>query len=739
MENYLDHDQEVKFGDSLLEQSQDWQWFIDLIEERYELCDVKSYNEFQERTYYYIEILQKLTKVVECCDREWTCNLTVSHDLLSLAKYFCGLIEKDTIILSIKSNIGKLLCIGVWFNKLRDSRKQSSDIADLMALNVRNYWQLADLRISREDELSIIEYLDSIQLNMFDKHKQCLKDNIEKKEYGISEQFFHKYKEQLSGPNVFKLHHIHREAFLSWQENMLLDIVSTSIKRVSDEQIKHTCSFFVNHEEWTDDLLGRLMTFFPDPLSHYLIETVNYVQNKTLPSNGTIDVYCEMLAEKLKREDAEAPQSYEYTILSSMLNEQVFRKSEKTERFKDLMKSIHSTSSIQIMMQLYNDGFPISKKQKKSVEYYMSEQYKEISEVSDYTEFLGYLKNRNNPKNITQEYYDMIMPSFDSIIQKYSDIRIAELFMVCMRFLVEVKGVNSKVDKQIVNENMIWLQEEWQNKYYETQKKNMHVIPFKREINAEMIRGLNKEILSNPRLLSDQCMFASIDQMVDAMESVSENAVNQLFRKIIISPIFPFNEVILVDEKHDIDKFHIGYIAKIIKKYNYRFINHMMPEAYLAGLHETYKRFASILIPLFIEEKKLYQILEKEYNLDLIPYSDSIQIGHLTQFFPLLEIAIRKLGSEYGIVPFKEGDKDYMKYKDPKSVLGDILKSSFSDSGSFEKVSDLLFVYHFLYNGNSYNIRNESIHGRYYTNGEQLKFAFKISELALYMVLFRNR
>ncbi len=50
---------------------------------------------------------------------------------------------------------------------------------------------------------------------------------------------------------------------------------------------------------------------------------------------------------------------------------------------------------------------------------------------------------------------------------------------------------------------------------------------------------------------------------------------------------------------------------------------------------------------------------------------------------------------------------------------------------------DLLFVYHFMYNGNSLNIRNECIHGRNFLEGNQLRYAFKVTLLALYMIIFR--
>lgn len=42
-----------------------------------------------------------------------------------------------------------------------------------------------------------------------------------------------------------------------------------------------------------------------------------------------------------------------------------------------------------------------------------------------------------------------------------------------------------------------------------------------------------------------------------------------------------------------------------------------------------------------------------------------------------------------------------------------------------------------MYNSNSLNIRNECMHGRDYLSGKRLKFAFKMTLLAIYMVIFR--
>lgn len=44
-----------------------------------------------------------------------------------------------------------------------------------------------------------------------------------------------------------------------------------------------------------------------------------------------------------------------------------------------------------------------------------------------------------------------------------------------------------------------------------------------------------------------------------------------------------------------------------------------------------------------------------------------------------------------------------------------------------------------MYNGTSFNIRNELVHGREYIEEGGLKFSFGITLLSIYMIVFRIR
>lgn len=52
LDNYLEHEDKVKFVDGVLAKSQEWQWFIECVEQKFELDDIKNYEEFKEKIYH---------------------------------------------------------------------------------------------------------------------------------------------------------------------------------------------------------------------------------------------------------------------------------------------------------------------------------------------------------------------------------------------------------------------------------------------------------------------------------------------------------------------------------------------------------------------------------------------------------------------------------------------------------------------------------------------------------------
>lgn len=81
--------------------------------------------------------------------------------------------------------------------------------------------------------------------------------------------------------------------------------------------------------------------------------------------------------------------------------------------------------------------------------------------------------------------------------------------------------------------------------------------------------------------------------------------------------------------------------------------------------------------------------------------------------------------------------RTFMQCNDPSSLLRELLLQIYNEQKSFENVSDIMFVYNSMYNSNFLNIRNECIHGRDYLAGGKLRYAFRVTLLCIYMVMFR--
>ena len=114
-------------------------------------------------------------------------------------------------------------------------------------------------------------------------------------------------------------------------------------------------------------------------------------------------------------------------------------------------------------------------------------------------------------------------------------------------------------------------------------------------------------------------------------------------------------------------------------------------------------------------------------------------LAHITQLFPYLEQMIRKIGSLTGYVPFQLNEERFMKYKDPSTLLIEILTDIYKESSAFESAPDILMAFNYMYNVNSLNIRNECIHGRDYQDGDSLRYAFRLTLFVMNTLLNRIR
>lgn len=147
----------------------------------------------------------------------------------------------------------------------------------------------------------------------------------------------------------------------------------------------------------------------------------------------------------------------------------------------------------------------------------------------------------------------------------------------------------------------------------------------------------------------------------------------------------------------------------------------------------------------FISLNSLYKVVQNKVqqdnklNFSMIDLDDNIQIAHITQLFPMLEMKIRCLGEKKGIFPQKELDTSQISFKDPSSILIHIIVSEVrEDRVGFKLCETELFLYLCLYAQNSLNIRNQCIHARDYINGSRLEFGLKVTLFCLLLLIYKK-
>ena len=736
--NYLDHEIHVKFVDGILEQSQNWQWFIEYIEDNYNLLDISSYIEYQNRSNSLIRILSNFINILEICDSNFQFRTILLQEIYEISKYYVGATERENCAKKVSSEFSKILFLSVWLTKLQNSGNNSKYIIDNRFMNQRNFHQALNMQEFDYDKDEIILYLEKIKLTEFERIKRNIEDNLNRVVYGVSESFFERYGDRLFSVNCFSFQSFDREIGLTWQEDTLLDMLQISIRNGEIIPIySNGDSIVPNYKGWTPDLLKQLKNYFNNQISDFVIESVDFLLNRKDPNIKTIESHCNLFLELIsKGEDYEILTSSTFEILTMLFDEGVMNRIEKTEVIKEFYKNLHSITSVNLLVRL-RSSFPLHKDQIQSVKDYIENQYKTISDINDIPNLTQYLENDDIAIHINQSYYNETKDKFLDLTKDVNDILVANLFYQAMLFLITVNQTNQIVDKRIVKQDMINLQEDWQKNRYQEQTKNLHEFTNSIQISTEEVEKYNKSILENPIIVANSTVLAKVDDLISVLERTSNHSLMYMVSRIEINNIFPIKDTGINFDRHETDNILRKQVEKIIEKYGYKFINILDADIYVSAVHNTYINNVYFVINLFNKEKELYELLEKIIGVRLIPFNEQISLGHLTQLFPLLEMEIRKLGKLFGIVPFKENVREFMKFKDPSSILRELIEDVYEELDGLESAPDLLFVYHFMYNSNSLNIRNECIHGREYFEGYMLKFAFKVTMLALYMIRFR--
>ncbi|OUN92648.1 hypothetical protein B5F98_11335 [Pseudoflavonifractor sp. An44] len=742
MKNYLDHNDKVKYVDGLLSHSQEWQWFIDLLIKSFDIHEINSWDDYEKISHSVRDIFNYFIQISKISDKTWVFSQNEFYEIWEIARYYLSIQTFDACSSKIKSSLAKVMLFCVWLTKLGNlsCNSDTSYIYDIRILNQKNYFQLINLDPYLSNEDAIFAYAEKIHIFGFNEPLKCLRDNLSAIEHPCDEHFFDKNEEKILNYNALSFQSVITEPYSSWQELYLLDMLKVNLKDNKLQPMFSSGNVTVpDMSLWEEKVLYQMKEYFHHESANFLIDTILYiVHNIPLPKE-IIKLHLTLLVNALEvdKDTFSICTSSSYKIISILFKGKSFKGFEQEPTFRKLIEIIQRITDVDFIIRLKNDLYPICKTQKLLIDEFYKSKYKRIINVSNITELDTYLKDHDNPVLINTEHLLIVQAKFNEYISSENGVIISTLFYRYMIFLFNVNDKNQIVDKRWTHSEMIRIQRLWQNDYYMSQAQNMQTFSYSQQISPEIITKFNEQALLNPIFFALQCIPCSKEKLIELMQCTSQYPIIHLVNRITLSPIFPIGEVKIHLERHDIDNVLSEMIQNILETNGYKFLNILPISSYLLDIHERYKQHTFTAVSFFNREKDLYGIIQKETDIKLLPFSQTLTLGMLTQLFPILEIKIREFSTLFGVFPFKKKLENFMQYSDPSSLLREVLLKVYNEQGSFENVPDLLFVYNIMYNSNSLNVRNECIHGRDYLSGSSLKFAMSATLFALYMIIFR--
>lgn len=736
--NYLEHETEVKYMDACLASSTEWEWFVKEIEHVFELNDISCWNDYLH-AYALNKVYSYFVRIVAIENVSIQATNSVLCDIILVAKMYRGIIDIDYCKNHVATGYGKLLFLSVWITYILNADNKTDYLIHNEMLIRHNVFQIVKFDQMKTYQDEIISYCQTIDIAGFEDARLCLEDNLNCVFHPLDLDFFELYSKQLLSVNCFSYQGIVIPEYNSWQEAYLLDMMNVSI---NDREVQPMMIIGgvknPNPDRWSKEVISQMKLFFSCDIADFVLETIEYVRYGVSPSAHTISEHCRLFVESTNSEEESFYNFSSYKVLTYLFADRKMQLVKDEPIYKQLIIEIQSFEEISDIVRLSNDSLPLSITQKQYLNNHYSYIFKEIDHVDSACKLLEYLRNPDMAKKISLDYFFKVTECFNSYIEDKTDRYVPSLFYEYMRFLLNVNSTGVGIDKRIVRGSILAVQDLWAKQYYEPTCSTMHIFEFKQELPSKEVERIADNAVNMPLSLSVHYTMRDENSLLEIMKSVSENPFHLMTKRIRISQLYPLEDDGIKTEKREIDSSILEMVEKIINEKGYVFLNRLEPQTFLTAIYERDLFQAQTIVPFIgLRESELYQKVSQNAHFRMIDYTTELSLAHVTQLFPELEYVIREIAKQIGYVPFCENEKDFMKYKDPSSVLREILMDVFKECRSFENVPDLLMAYNYMYNSNSLNIRNECIHGREYIEGNGLRFAFRLTLLILNMLYAR--
>ena len=732
--NYIEHEVKVKLMDSILNNDRNYQWFLDYLENNFDYDDIDSWENFENRYVSFLKIFDYFSKIQKIESEELKTDIVLLKDIILISRFNLDLITWSQLSIKVQSNFGKIIAVALYITKLMSLKNQLNDEINFGIFSIKNFWQAYNLNEVIERKELIYDYLESISIKNFDREKEIISSNLNHENTICSMQFLAVLKSLAFNTTTFSYNYKKYEYnVITWQERVVLGFVTRPLDvLLKDEDF---------NSRFSVEQLKKLIDYFHgDGVVRYIIETIIYEKFNILPSSMVVENHIQLLLFNVSmKSDFELFNSSSVLFLSKLFKTGDFKKINISNYLKrKLFRVVQGIEEPKQIEKFKNLGFSTSKQQNERLKEYSVSIYKSISNVHSTADLIYYFDNVSLVKYLDNEYFFQICQKFREVViekEETQSLETANMFLMYMKFLYFISNNRGEeLSKDLVTNEVISIQHLWENSFYERELNNLQEFTYQQEISNTEIDKINDLLTKHPFTIAKQCISVTEQKTIQIMETASENALVYFVNKIIINPIFPKESSDIELERHDVDQLLEKQVKSIIDKKSYKFLNILKASKYMLALHEDYIKKVTFLAAVFNRTEEVYLYLNSCSRFNFIEFEKELKIAHITQLFPLLEEKIRELARLSGYNPFKMHKKEFMNYRDPSSILREIITEVFNFTDSFENIPDLLFIYHFMYNSNSLNIRNECIHGRDFLSNGRLILAFKITLLSILMI-----
>lgn len=738
--NYFDHKTNVRFIDSIMSKSNDWQWFVDYIEQNYEIdFSCTSYSGFRSIVNSIQDIYEKATRLFAVCSNP-ACDIHAVwlRRLLEIAQIWCG--QKKYLEFCGENKFELLFAINVELTWVLNQANNTNYIFNLNLYEYYNYYELFDISPLEPYYERISEVFKKCDFPESSSILDLITSNLQKEKRPFSRSWIDAFTNSVfNSEEVFQYPDIARPQLLTWQEEYLFEMLLISIR---DEGVvslfAEKYSTTPNYHQWIKATTENMLEFFSGEKVVFIIETVRFITCQIEMSAETTALHLTHLVSQMKHWENGAFLFYSPLAIYKMLKEKgCLNSTDYGSCLRALKEASIPITDIGVLRKLEDCSVPLDNSCKKRIEEYSQQKCEKTASETDLNQFIKGLSDTFVQQHVTEQQFSKIHDIFckmvDSVDQRYRP----SLFYAYMQFLLSVQ-TNANIDNKAVRSNVIELLHNWQNHYYLQSISSMAHYEQQVRVSEEEVDHLNKAFITDPFQVAHSIMMQNPEVLIKQMQQISEHALLSLVSRMNINPVFPYRLEIASGSKSKIQNQLIYQIEKINQEHGYKFLNSLKPVQYFERLIEDISIQLNFYISVFSGQKDLYFVLLKRLPEEhLLDYSDEPKLGHITQFFPILEREIRHLGELFGIPPCKMEKNKYMQLKEPASILTEMLMEAHDLSNSFEGVSDLLFVYFAMYYANGINLRNDCIHGNGYRTKGELRFAFKTTLVCMNMIICR--